>query len=83
MGDEPQDDLTLLADWMRRQGIRRARYREMELEFSKDPAPIGEAKERRAATDEERRTAAIETKRRAYERELGQKLTDDQLRQLP
>lgn len=77
------DDLTELADWMRQQGVRRARHGELELEFSRDPQPKGEVRERRVLSDEERRAAAFEKKRQDYQRELGTTLTDDQVRQLP
>ena len=77
------DDLTELAAWMRTQGVRRARHGELELEFSRDPTPPGEARERKPQTEEDRRAEAIARRRREYERELGYKLSDEQLRQLP
>lgn len=75
-------DLQALADWMKRNGVRRARLADgTELEFARDFSPPAEPK--REPTSEERASDALAKKRRQYERELGVKLSDDQLRGLP
>lgn len=75
--------LQSLADWMRKNGVRRARCGELEVEFAREPQPPGQERERKPKTEEELKAVAHEARRRRYERELGRELTDDQLRQLP
>lgn len=67
--------------WMRRNGVRRYRTAELELELGPPPPPPPAI--RRPLTEEERKEAERTRKRAQYKLELGRTLPDAELDKLP
>lgn len=74
------EKLSELAAWMRENGVRRLRTGETEIEFGASPPPLPP---RAPPTPEDEARAKHEARRRRYERELGRRVTDEELKRLP
>lgn len=76
-------ELQDLADWMKLNGVRRARLTDgTELEFSGNVV-YGVPAEKREPTAEERAKSDLDKRRERYRKEFGYTPSDDQLRHLP
>ena len=74
-----------MVEWMRKEGIRRARWGDLEVEFERVPAPRVDpaAEKARLKTADEIAAERREERRRQYSMELGVAVTDEMLERLP
>lgn len=90
MGMLDFEGLQAAVEWMRANGVCRLSASDgpmgvVELELDAPPLPVHatEREPKKALTAEEERAQALGKRRARYERELGRKLTDQELEMLP